>query len=216
MIKKLILGFIVSSLMGFACAQSVEKYQAGVDYFVLNPAQATSVASNKVEVIEVFNYACRGCAIFQPYVDAWKKKMPAQAQFVYLPAAINGEFWDMMARTYYTAKALGVAEKTHNAVFDALHNSPTPVRDLDGLASLFAKYGIKPEVFKATMTSFAVNIAIDRSNAMMPRYKLEGTPEIYVAGKYRINGKSAKGNDKIFDVVNFLVAKEVAARGLNK
>jgi protein dithiol oxidoreductase (disulfide-forming) len=47
---------------------------------------------------------------------------------------------------------------------------------------------------------------------MIPRYQIEGTPTLIVAGKYRVTTKSAGGHGFMFDVVDFLVAKETAAR----
>ncbi len=217
MMKRLILGVAIAMSAGLVEAQAlIERYKAGEDYFVLNQAQPTSVSSNKVEVLEVFSYACSHCATFHPYVEAGKKKMPSHAQMVYMPAVFGRTDWELMARVFYTAKAFGVVDKTHAAVFDAVHNSQTPARSVDDFAALFAKHGVKPAAFKSTMSSFAVNMEIDRVNSILPRYKVEGTPEVFVAGKYRITGASAKGYDKVFDVVNFLVEKEAAARGLKK
>lgn len=197
-----------------------EKYQAGVHYEILNPAQPTTVAGNKVEVLEIFSYMCGHCDTFQPHVESWKKKMPAQAQLVYMPAIFNQQ-WELAARSFYTAKAFGVIDKTHQGTFDVIHHNPKPAQSMDDLvnqlAAMFAKNaGIKPDAYKSTLNSFAVNMDVERSKSQVPRYKVEGTPEVIVAGKYRITGKSANGYDKLFDVVNFLVAKEAAARGLNK
>ena len=53
---------------------------------------------------------------------------------------------------------------------------------------------------------------VNRAKQMVPRYGVDGTPTVVVAGKYRVTGGSAGGLDKVFDVVNFLVAKEAAAK----
>ena len=61
-----------------------------------------------------------------------------------------------------------------------------------------------------TATSFAVETKVNRANQMVKAYGVDGTPTMVVAGKYRVTGASAEGYDKVFDVVNFLVAKELA------
>ena len=43
---------------------------------------------------------------------------------------------------------------------------------------------------------------------LVPQWQIDGTPTVVVAGKYRVTGASAGGYDKVFDVVDFLVAKE--------
>ena len=55
---------------------------------------------------------------------------------------------------------------------------------------------------------------INRAKQIIPRYGVDGTPSVIVAGKYRVTGGSAGGMEKVFDVVNFLIAKEIAAKKL--
>ena len=192
-----------------ACAQGgVEQYQAGVHYFPVDPPQPTS-SGDKVEVVEVFSYACIHCAHFEPHVQAWKQKKPAEAAFVYLPAVFNAS-WETMARAYYAGEVLGIAEKAHQDLFDGIHVR-RDVRNLEDIAKIYAKYGKTEQQFLDATKSFAVEMKINRAKQMVPRYGVDGTPTVIVAGKYRVTGGSAGGMEKIFDVVNFLVAKEAAA-----
>jgi thiol:disulfide interchange protein DsbA len=190
----------------------VERFQSGVHYLPIDPAQPSST-SQGVEVIEVFSYACIHCAHFQAAVDQWKKTKPASATFVYLPAAWNPS-WEMVARAFYAAESMGILDKTHKAFFDALHVERKPFTNLDSIAQWYATTaGVKAEDFVAAATSSAVNIKINRSKQMVPRYRVEGTPSVVVAGKYVVTGETAGGYENVFEVVNFLVAKEAAARG---
>lgn len=193
-----------------ACAQGgVETYQAGTHYFPIDPPQPTS-SGDKVEVVEVFSYACIHCAHFEPHVQAWKQKMPAAVSFSYLPAVFNAS-WETMARAYYAAEVLGVADKAHQDLFDGIHVR-RDVRNLEDIAKIYAKHGKTEQQFLDATKSFAVEMKINRAKQMVPRYGVDGTPTVVVAGKYRVTGGSAGGMDKIFDVVNFLVAKEAAAK----
>ena len=185
-----------------------EKYQAGKHYFLIEPAQPTS-SGNKVEVIEVFSYGCIHCAHFQPTVDEWKKKMPAGAAFSYMPAFFQPTF-ALFGRAYYTAEVLGVAEKAHADLFKAIFVEQKPLHSMDDIANWYAQYGVKADDFVKTATSFAVETKVNRANQMVKSYNVDGTPSIVVAGKYRVTGASAEGYDKLFDVVNFLIAKELS------
>jgi thiol:disulfide interchange protein DsbA len=192
-----------------ASAQALpEKYQAGKHYFAINPPQPTS-SGNKVEVIEVFSYGCIHCASFQPMVDEWKKKMPAGAAFSYMPAFFQPTF-ALFGRGYYTAEVLGVAEKGHQDLFKALFVEQKPIHSLEDIARFYSAYGVKADDFVNTATSFAVETKVNRANQMVKNYNVDGTPTVVVAGKYRVTGASAEGYDKVFDVVNFLIAKELA------
>jgi thiol:disulfide interchange protein DsbA len=202
---------ILAAVAPAAFAQAmVERFQQGVHYFPIEPAQATP--TDTVEVTEVFSYACIHCAHFQPVVDGWKKKMPAGATFTYLPAAWNPG-WEMLARAFYAAEALGVLDKTHKAFFDAIHVERRPFGGMEDIAAWFeANGGVKAADFLATANSSGVNIKVNRSKQMVPRYGVDGTPSVVVAGKYRITGGSAGGWQQVFEIVDYLVAREQAAR----
>lgn len=210
------LRFLPALLIGLALAPAafaqnmVERFQEGNQYFVIEPAQPT--APDAVEVTEVFSYACIHCANFHGAVAQWKKNMPAGAKFTELPAAWNPA-WEMLARVFYTAEALGVLDKTHKAFFDAIHVERKAFANLDEVAQWYATNGgVKAADFIATANSSGVNIKVNRSKQLVPRYGVDGTPAIVVAGKYRVTGSSAGGWDQVFEVVNFLVAREAAAR----
>jgi thiol:disulfide interchange protein DsbA len=203
----LLAGLAVS---GVARGQAlIEKYQPGVHYFPIEPAQPTT-SGDKVEVVEVFSYACIHCAHFEPMVEAWKKKMPARAAFVYLPAAWN-QPWEAVARAYYAAESLGVLAQTHMPLFNAIHVEHKPLGTLEDLATWYEGHGVKPADFLAAARSFAVDAKIKRSQQLVPRYGVDGTPTVIVAGKYRVTGQSAGAYEKVFEVVDFLVGKEAAA-----
>ena len=46
----------------------------GQQYTALRPAVPTNVAPGKVEVVEVFWYACGHCYLLEPKLEAWNKK----------------------------------------------------------------------------------------------------------------------------------------------
>ena len=50
-----------------------------------------------------------------------------------------------------------------------------------------------------------------QSRAKSSGYGITGVPTMIVNGKYRIDGQSAGGNSEMLKVVDFLVAKELAA-----
>jgi thiol:disulfide interchange protein DsbA len=48
---------------------------------------------------------------------------------------------------------------------------------------------------------------------VLPRYGVDGTPTFIVAGKYRITGASAGSYERLFQIIDFLVAREAGAAG---
>jgi thiol:disulfide interchange protein DsbA len=184
----------------------------GVNYFrVKSPALIGEPAVGKVEVTEAFNYACIHCFHFQPVVDAWSKTPAARkAQLRYLPAAFNPLF-AVFARGFFVAEDLGVVEKTHNGVYDLVWNQHVTVQTIDGLADVYAKLGVDKAEFLKTANSFSNEMKSRQSLQLLQRYEVDGTPSVIVAGKYRVTSESAGSPEKVFDVVNWLVDKELAA-----
>ncbi len=203
-------------------AQATE-WEQGIHYYLIVPPQPTQVAAGKVEVTEVFSYACPACNGFYPTMDKLKASLPANAEVDYVPASFNqAEDWPMFQRAYLAAQILGIDKRTHDAMFDAIWKTgelaivdprtnrlKVPSPDIQDAAAWYAKTaGVKPEAFVAAANSFGVDSRIRQSDQLVKDYRVESTPTLIVNGKYRITPQSAGGPDQLIELVNWLVAKE--------
>jgi len=203
------------------------KWVEGKNYFLIQPAQPTD-HPDKIVVTEVFSYACPACNAFHPVMDQLVKGLPAGTVVTYVAAAFRpDENWPLFQRAFYTAKALGVADKTYDAMFDASWKTgelatydlssgrPKPQAawpTLDDVAKFYAKYGIDPKQFIGVANSFSVNTQMKRADEIIKSYSTDGTPSIVVNGKYRLSPSSAGGYPQTIELVNWLVAKEAAGK----
>lgn len=185
----------------------------GTDYTLLKEGQPFDPADGKVEVAEVFNYICPACAAFQPTFAAWEAKQPADVRVVFVPAQFRPDFRDY-AKVFYAAEALGVAAKTHEAMYAAIHKDKTlpgegTAFDLDKVAQFYqAQAGVDPALFKQTYDSFGVMGKLNKASQFTLRSQIEGTPSVVVAGKYLVKGKSY---DDVLRITDHLIAQERAA-----
>lgn len=183
---------------------------AGTDYVEITGGQPYEPANGKIEVVEVFGYTCPHCAHFEPLVEAWKAKQPADVKFVALAAPFGG-YWMPYAKAFYTAQAMGVLDKTHQAMFNAIHVDQTlPVQPLptpDQIAGFYAKHGVDPKQFASTMSSFAIDARMKRAGQFIARSGVDSTPSLVVNGKYKVTGKNFEDTLRITD---HLVAAERA------
>jgi thiol:disulfide interchange protein DsbA len=181
---------------------------AGKDYIVLAAAQPTW-GTGGIEVAEVFSYSCIHCAEFQPMVNAWKKKLPADVKFVYVPAVFGG-VWDNSARAYFAAEALGVQPRTHDAIFKAFFiDRSVKSGSVENLADVYAKLGVDRKKMLDTMNGFTVSSKLNRARQFALRAGVNATPTLVVNGKYRITAKSLENS---LQVADFLIQKERAAK----
>jgi thiol:disulfide interchange protein DsbA len=178
---------------------------AGERYTVLSHPQPTQTPG-KIEVVEIFLYTCPHCYAFEPHVSAWRKKLPVDVAFVRVPASF-GPTGPLMVRTYYAAEALGVLEKMHPVIFDALHKQRRPLGNEEEVLKLFAENGVDPEAFRATLHSFAVDGKARRAQQLEVGYGVTGVPAMAVNGKYGI-GIAQLGAEGMLRVADELIAKE--------
>jgi thiol:disulfide interchange protein DsbA len=203
-------------------AEAAPDWTAGRDYFVLSQPQRTSVPAGKVEVLEVFSYGCPACNAFQPTMEQLKKGLPPSAQLAYLPAAFNrAEDWPMFQRAYFAAQALGIAERAHQQMYDAVWKSgelatsdretnrlKDPQPSIEQAARAYARWtGVKPEDFLAMARSFSVDTRMRAADEQVLAMQVPGTPCIVVNGRYRI-ADSIRSPEQLIPLVRFLVARE--------
>ena len=226
--KRILLTFV--ALAAAATAQAQTKWVAGKHYTNI-PPQRTQVAPGKVEVMEVFSYGCPACNQFRPVMKQIAAGLPKNAQIVYLPASWNAaENWPMFQRMYLTAVSLGVADKTHEAMYDAIWTTgelgvvdqntrrlKTKLPTIEDAAKFYQRTaGVKPQDFVNASKSFGVDLKIKQAEAQIKAMQIGSTPTLVVAGKYRINNDAFKTVDEIIELVNFLAAKEAAAAAAPK
>lgn len=186
----------------------------GVDYATIPNGQPFDPANGQVEVVEVFGYVCPACNMFQPLMRAWEAKMPANVRFTYVPAQFGGT-WDRYARAYYASEAMGLVPRTHDLLYNAIHLEQTLKGErgedsVQDIAAFYARFGVDPQQFASTMSSFAIDGKLRKAKQFTTRSAIEGTPTLIVDGKYRILGRTREDQIRILDQ---LVAQEQAALG---
>ena len=198
-----------------AAAASAPPPVAGTDYVEIPNGQPYETDAARIEVAEIFGYVCPFCAAVQPTASAMKAKLPPDVNMVYIPAAF-GAMWDTYAKAYYTAEAMGLVDKTHDAMYRAIHIDKTlkGERGMDtpqDIAAFYAAYGADPGQFVSSMQSFAVASKVNRGKQFIMNAFANGdtpsTPTFVVNGKYRIKGKSV---DDVFRILNQLIVAERA------
>ena len=183
----------------------------GTDYEVISPAQPTFGAPGKIEVAEVFSYHCIHCADFQPYVNRWKARLPADVRLTYVHAAFGGAI-DNLARGFYAAETLGATERTHDAVFRAFHvERKISTGSIEEVANVYAGLGLDRKQVLDTMNSFGVTSKVNRAKQFAQRTGVNATPTVIVNGKYRVSATADRGFEGMLQTIDYLVARERAA-----
>jgi thiol:disulfide interchange protein DsbA len=195
-------------LAGTSAAFALE-IQQGVHYKLLTPAQPTNVAPGKVEVVEVFWYACGHCYLLEPKLEAWDRKgRPANAQLVRLPATWNNML-KTHARLFYTMELLG-KQNLNPEIWREINVKGNRLDTPAAIEAFFTSRGVSKADFNKAFAGFAVDSKIMKAEDLNRRYKVTGTPTVVVNGKYVTDVGMAGGEEQLFQVINALVARESA------
>jgi protein dithiol oxidoreductase (disulfide-forming) len=175
-------------------------------YETLNPVQPVQ-NPEKIEVIEFFWYGCPHCYSLEPSLQAWLKTKPANVEFIHQPAVFS-DVWGKHAKAFFTAEALGVAEKLHGDFFDAIQNKKQKLLTEDELSSFFQEHGVSDQDFRTAYNSFIVDTKFRQAESMAARYGVSGVPALIVNGKYKITASTAKSQENMLAVLNDLIKQE--------
>lgn len=198
-------------LLAAGTASAAVELQQGVNYKLLTPAQPTSVAPGKIEVVEVFWYACGHCYLLEPKLEAWNRNgRPAAAELVRVPATWNNML-KTHARLFYTMELLG-KQNLNAEIWREINLKGNRLDTPASIETFFTTRGVNKADFQRAFSGFAIDSKIMKAEDLNRRYKITGTPTVVVAGKYVTDVGMAGSEDKLFEVINALVAKEKSAR----
>lgn len=192
------------------CQAADEPFKAGEHYDIL-PQTVRTADPDKIEINEVFSYTCGHCFNFQSSLHPWVKALPADVDFQSTPAIWQPKL-EPYARAYYAAKILGVLNKVHMPIFDAIHVKKQSVKKQSDFEAIFVAEGVTKEKFSSAFNSFGTTSMVNQAKSRVRAYRVRGTPEIIVNGKYRVSTTKAGGFSGMLSVAEFLIEKERAAK----
>ena len=127
----------------------------------------------------------------------------------------------MFQQAYFAAQSLRIADRTHQAMYDAVWKTgqlaiedPTTHRLLRPLPTLedAARYyshltGVSTRKFLAAARSFGVAVQMREADAQVLAMQVPGTPCLIVDGKYRVRSGSLRSPEDVISLVRYLIAK---------
>lgn len=200
------------TVAGAAVMLATSLSNAAEPYEKLPVAQAPR-GDGKIEVIEFFWYGCEHCYLFEPRIEAWLPKAPKDVVFTRVPAVAN-ERWLPMATMFYTLEAMGLLDRLHARIFDAIHKERLRLEQGPVRERWLARQGVDPARYAEVEKSFAVSTKVKRARELTRAYRIDGVPTIAVNGRYLTGPRYAGGSDGVFAAVEQLIElsrKEVKA-----
>ena len=160
----------------------------------------------KIEVLEFFSYGCPHCSAFEPTLDAWAKKLPADVAFqrVPVPFLMNAENFQ---RTYYALQTMGQVDAAQRKMFAAVHVERARLDKPADIAALMAKNGIDAAKFLDVFNSFSVANSVSKAKKLTAAYRIDGVPTLAIQGRYLTSPSQAGGLEGALAVADYLIQR---------
>ena len=198
------LGLTALSTAPAAVAQGIVPAE-GTQFTRIEPAVPAQVVG-KIDVLEFFSYGCPHCNLFEPTLEAWAKKLPADVNFqrVPVPFLMNA---DNFQRTYYALQTLGQIDALQRKFFAAVHVERARLDKPADIAAWMAKNGVDAGKFSDVFNSFSVVNSVTKAKKLTAAYRIEGVPTLAVAGRYLTSPGQAGGSEGALAVADHLIQR---------
>ncbi|MGJ8619544.1 MAG: thiol:disulfide interchange protein DsbA/DsbL [Methylophilaceae bacterium] len=160
----------------------------------------------KIELMEIFWYGCSHCFHMEQPLSTWLKNKPADINFKRIPGIPNAS-WAPMAQTYFAMETLGISEKLHSKLFNAIHKekSLNPTNQKAALDWLVLNSGLDRSKVEEAFNSFTVNTNMKRAAQIFRSSGATGVPSLVIDGKYITSGTMAGGNAQALQVADYII-----------
>lgn len=194
-----------SAIPCLAFAQAARAPQELKDFRPVTPPQPVE-NSNKIEVLEFFQYNCPHCMSYDPVLAGWRPRLPADVEYRRIPIT-----WDQSnlphVRIYYTLEALGKVNDLHTKVFQAVQVQRKPMLKPDEIADFMASNGIDRKQWLDAYNSFSVGARANRAGQVWRAYKIDGTPAMAVDGKWVTAPSMVGTREGSLTVLDYLIQR---------
>ena len=171
-----------------------------------SPIPVSLPAGKSIEVVEFFWYGCPHCFAFEPVLDNWVKKLPADVSFRRVPAGFTAAY-QLHQKVFYALEEIGQLDALHSKIFNAIHVQNKRLNSESEVAAYLVTLGVDEAKFSAAMKSFGVNTKLNRAKQLSEGYKIDGVPALGVQGRFYTSVSLAGGPDRAVAVTDFLIQR---------
>lgn len=185
-----------------------DRFREGSQYQRVDPPLPLTEQKDRVEVVEMFFYACPHCYELESKMQRWLKDKP-YIDFHRVPAIV-GPTWADQARAFYMMKEFGKFDQMHAALFKAIHEGGMQVYNEYSVIEFFVSQGVDRQKALALYLSPETAASVNEARIRTVKYGLRGVPAVIVNGKYKTAPYFVRNQEEMLEVLDSLVEKERA------
>ena len=194
-----------TSLACAGLAHAQRRPREGAEYRALSRPAPVDAPAGRIEVVEFFWYSCPHCNAFEPALEAWSRRLPADVVLRRVPVAFREDFVPQQ-RLYYALEALGRMD-LHGKVFHAIHQERQPLNRDDAILAWAQRQGLDRARFQEAFNAFGTTSKARRAIQLQDAYQVDGVPSLGVAGRFYTDGEMTGSMPVALQVVDYLVGE---------
>ena len=171
------------------------------------PAPVTlPTPDKKIEVVEFFWYECPHCNAFEPLLEGWVKKLPADSAFRQVPVGFTARH-QVGQKLFYALEEMGQLQALHRRIFAAIHVQNRRMSTESDVLAFIKDQGLDMAKFGDAFKSFQVNTKANRAKQLSDAYKIDGVPALGINGRFFTSGALAGSHERALAVADFLIER---------
>lgn len=163
-------------------------------------------ATGKVEVVEFFGYWCPHCNNFEPTLESWVRKLPADVTFRRIPVAFSAA-QEPYAKIFLSLEAMGLVDQMHRKVFAAIHVQHLRLEKESDILKFMTANGVDATKFSDTYKSFTVASKFKQARQLADAYRIDGVPTLGIQGRFFTSPSLAGGAEQALKVTDALIQR---------
>ncbi len=160
----------------------------------------------KIEVVEFFWYECPHCNAFEPLLDAWGKRLPADVSLRRVPVGFTARH-QLGQKLFYALEEMGQLETLHRRIFAAIHVQNRRLNTEAEMVAFVSANGVDAAKFTDSFRSFGVNTKATRARQLTDAYRIDGVPALGIQGRFFTSAALAGSHERALAVAEFLLAR---------
>jgi thiol:disulfide interchange protein DsbA len=162
--------------------------------------------AGKIDVSEFFWYECPHCNAFEPVLEPWVKKLPADVAFRRVPVGFSARH-QVAQKLFYALEEIGSFEAAHRKIFTGIHGQGLRLTSEADAIALAGAAGVDKAKFTDSYRSFQVNTKIAKARQLSDAYKVDSVPMVGIHGRYFTSAALAGSHERSLAVADFLIQK---------
>ena len=191
-----------AALPGRARAQAGAPVEV-VDYQTLGKPIALA-RTGKIEVIEFFWYGCPHCFAFEPTLESWIARLPADVHFRRVPVGFDA-LKQIHQRIFYTWEALGLVDQMHVKTVARFHVQHRPINSLGDMLGFERENGLDADKVQQAWDSFSVQTRCRQANQLEDDYDIDRMPEMAIQGRFTATAQPEAGPASVLATTDWLL-----------